>query len=111
MFAAAEKHPEVAHLLVELGADVRAQTEVVKKSGKKMAAPEATDAEPQLINKNQASLSLDPTTPITIGNQTFQASDIGTISGTIGYAKSVAPYIGLGIGGRGRIGTARGSRT
>jgi len=29
-----------------------------------------------VINKNQATLSLDPTTPITIGSQTFQASDI-----------------------------------
>ena len=57
-----------------------------------------------VYNKNQITLSLDPTTAVTVGSQTFQASDIGTISGTVGFAKKVAPYIGLGIGGRGKVG-------
>jgi len=57
-----------------------------------------------VYNKNELSLALDPTTAITVGNQLFQASDIGTISGTVGFAKKVAPYLGVGIGGRGKIG-------
>lgn len=57
-----------------------------------------------VYHTNQLALSLDPTTAITIGNQSFSAADIGTISGSIGFARKFAPYLGLGIGGRGKIG-------
>jgi hypothetical protein len=56
-------------------------------------------------NNNNIGLLADPASgTVSVGSQTFQASDIATISGTIGYARKIAPYLGLGIGGRGRIG-------
>lgn len=56
-------------------------------------------------NNNNIGLVADPASgTVSVGTQTFQASDIATISGTIGYARKIAPYLGLGIGGRGRVG-------
>lgn len=56
------------------------------------------------INNNKLQLSADPTVSVQIGNTLYQATDVGTITGTIDYSKKTAPYLGLGIGGRGRIG-------
>ncbi|MBI4419715.1 MAG: hypothetical protein HY560_02740 [Gemmatimonadetes bacterium] len=57
-----------------------------------------------LINNNKLELSADPTIAVDIGSTTYQASDVGTITGTIDYAKKTSGYLGLGIGGRGKIG-------
>lgn len=57
-----------------------------------------------MINNNKLQVSADPTVAVQIGNTTYQATDVGTITGTIDYSKKTAPYLGLGIGGRGRIG-------
>lgn len=54
-------------------------------------------------NGNKLELSADPTVAVDIGNTTYQASDVGTISGKIDFRKA-AGYVGLGIGGRGRVG-------
>ena len=54
-------------------------------------------------NGNKLELSADPTIAVQIGNTTYQASDVGTISGKIDFRKA-AGYAGLGIGGKGRVG-------
>jgi len=58
MFAAAERHPEVARTLIEAGADVRARAAVTKKSPRSAAAAareeEPKEPEPVLLRKNQA---------------------------------------------------------
>ena len=56
-----------------------------------------------LWNSNQGSVVARLTGPITIGPQTYQPSDIGSLTGRVSYANHYAPYAGLGFGGRGRI--------
>jgi len=57
-----------------------------------------------MVNKNKLSITADPTIAVQIGNTTYQASEIGTITGTIGFAKSVAPYLGVALVTPGKIG-------
>ena len=54
-------------------------------------------------NGNKLELSADPTVSVAIGNTTYTAAEVGTISGKIDFRKA-AGYVGLGIGGRGRVG-------
>ena len=56
-----------------------------------------------LWNSNQGSVVARLTGPITIGPQTYQPSDVGSLTGRVSYANHYAPYAGLGFGGRGRI--------
>ena len=56
-----------------------------------------------LWNSNQGSVVARLTGPITIGPQTYQPSDIGSLTGRVSYANHYAPYAGLGFGGRGRV--------
>ena len=50
-----------------------------------------------LINENEFSLDATPTESMTIGDNTYSVSDIGTLSGDITF-ENVAPYIGIGWG-------------
>ena len=56
-----------------------------------------------LWNSNQGSVVARLTGPITIGPQTYQPSDVGSLTGRVSYANHYAPYAGLGFGGRGRV--------
>ncbi len=49
------------------------------------------------FNFNEAGLTGVPNGDVTIGDQTFAASDVGTLEGDVSY-DVVAPYIGLGYG-------------
>lgn len=57
-----------------------------------------------VINGNKITVTADPTVNVTIGNTQYTASNVGTLTGTIEFARKIAPYLGLGIGGRGRVG-------
>lgn len=54
-------------------------------------------------NSNQGSVVARLTGPVTIGPQTYQPSEIGSLSGVVKYQERYAPYAGLGFGGRGRV--------
>jgi hypothetical protein len=54
-------------------------------------------------NGNKFEISTTPTSSVKIGDSTYQASQLGQLSGTIDFNKG-AGYLGLGIGGRGKIG-------
>jgi hypothetical protein len=54
-------------------------------------------------NGNKLSLTADPSTSVDIGNQTYTAAEIGTLSGAIDFNK-VAPYLGFGLATQGRVG-------
>ncbi len=56
-----------------------------------------------LWNSNQGSVAARLTGPITIGPQTYQPSDVGSLRGKLSYDSHYAPYAGLGFGGRGRV--------
>lgn len=49
------------------------------------------------FNFNEADLTGTPNVDVTIGNQTFAASDVGTLDGDVSF-RTVAPYLGLGYG-------------
>lgn len=49
------------------------------------------------FNFNNADLDGTPNSDVTIGNETFAASDVGTLKGDVSY-DAVAPYVGLGYG-------------
>lgn len=49
------------------------------------------------FNFNNADLTGVPNDDVTIGNQTFAASDVGTLDGDVSF-QTVAPYLGLGYG-------------
>lgn len=49
------------------------------------------------FNFNNADLTGTPTEDITIGDETFAASDVGTLEGDVSF-NTVAPYLGLGYG-------------
>lgn len=53
-------------------------------------------------NGNQLTIDANPTVSVSIGDTTYQATDIGTINGTIDF-RSVSPYLGIGLAGRGRV--------
>lgn len=57
-----------------------------------------------VINGNKISVTADPTINVDIGNVTYTASQVGTLTGTIEFARKFAPYLGIGLGGRGRVG-------
>lgn len=54
-------------------------------------------------NSNQGTVVARLTGPITIGPQTYQPSDVGSLTGLVSYARRYAPYAGLGFSGRGRV--------
>ncbi len=54
-------------------------------------------------NSNQGTVAARLTGPITIGPQTYQPSDVGSLTGRLSYSQRYAPYAGLGFGGRGRV--------
>ena len=54
-------------------------------------------------NNNKVEISADPTVSEQIGDSTYTASQIGTITGTITFKKG-APYLGIGLGGKSRVG-------
>jgi hypothetical protein len=56
-----------------------------------------------LWNGNELSGTASPTLAVAMGDTTYQASDIGTLTAVIDF-KKFAPYLGIGLGGRGRIG-------
>lgn len=49
------------------------------------------------FNFNNADLTGEPNTDVTIGNETFAASDVGTLQGDVTY-DVIAPYLGFGYG-------------
>ncbi len=49
------------------------------------------------FNFNEADLAGVPNADVTIGNQTFAASDVGTLEGDVSYDVA-APYLGIGYG-------------
>ena len=49
------------------------------------------------FNFNSADLTGTPNSDVTIGGETFAASDVGTLEGNVSY-DIVAPYVGLGYG-------------
>jgi hypothetical protein len=51
------------------------------------------------INGNKADVTATPASSIRVGNNTYSPAQIGTLSGNVDYNR-VAPYVGLGYGGR-----------
>ena len=49
------------------------------------------------FNFNNADLTGTPTSDVTIGDETFAASDVGTVEGDVTF-QTFAPYLGLGYG-------------
>jgi hypothetical protein len=56
-----------------------------------------------VLNRNEGRLVATLTGPVTIGNQTYQPSEVGSLTGLVDYQTRVAPYLGLGFSGRGRV--------
>lgn len=54
-------------------------------------------------NANQGTVSARLGGPITVGSQTYQPADIGSLRGLVNYQKKYVPYAGLGFSGRSRI--------
>lgn len=54
-------------------------------------------------NRNEGTVSARLGGPITIGAQTYQPTDIGSLRGLIAYDKKYVPYAGLGFSGRSRV--------
>ncbi len=54
-------------------------------------------------NANEGTVAARLGGPITVGSQTYQPSDIGSLRGLINYQKKYVPYAGLGFSGRSRI--------
>ena len=54
-------------------------------------------------NSNRGNVAARLTGPITIGPQTYQPSDVGTLTGLVDYKTKYAPYAGIGFSGRSRI--------
>lgn len=54
-------------------------------------------------NANQGTVAARLGGPITVGSQTYQPSDVGSLRGLVNYGKKYAPYAGLGFSGRSRI--------
>lgn len=51
------------------------------------------------IDGNKADVTSTPTSSIQVGSNTYTPAELGTLSGDVEY-KRVAPYLGLGYGGR-----------
>ena len=56
-----------------------------------------------LINGNEGRMSARLDGPVTINGQTYDPSEINSITGRVSFRRT-APYVGLGIAGSGRIG-------
>jgi len=54
-------------------------------------------------NSNEGDVVARLAGPITIGSQTYQPSDVGSLTGLVNYKTKTAPYAGLGFAGRGRV--------
>lgn len=54
-------------------------------------------------NDNEGAIAARLNGPVTVGTQTYQPSQIGELTGLVRYDDSYAPYLGLGLGGQGRI--------
>lgn len=54
-------------------------------------------------NSNKGSVLAQLTGPVTIGTQTYQPAEIGSLTGLVNYKNRYAPYAGIGFGGRGRL--------
>jgi hypothetical protein len=54
-------------------------------------------------NQNQGTVLAQLSGPVTIGPQTYQPAEVGSLSGLVQYQDRYAPYAGLGFGGRGRV--------
>jgi hypothetical protein len=56
-----------------------------------------------LWNSNEGRVEAQLTGPVTIGSQTYQPSEVGALTGVVGYSAKYVPYAGLGFSGRGRV--------
>jgi hypothetical protein len=56
-----------------------------------------------LWNSNEGRVEAQLTGPVTIGAQTYQPSEVGALTGVVGYSSKYVPYAGLGFSGRGRV--------
>lgn len=54
-------------------------------------------------NSNQGDVVARLAGPITIGGQTYQPDQVGSLTGKVAYDTDYAPYAGLGFAGRGRV--------
>lgn len=54
-------------------------------------------------NANEGTVAARLGAPITVGSQTYQPSDIGSLRGLVNYDKKYVPYAGLGFSGRSRV--------
>lgn len=52
---------------------------------------------------NRADIEARLNGPITIGNRTYTPDQVGSLTGGVEYDKSLAPYLGIGIGGGGKV--------
>ena len=43
------------------------------------------------------------TGPVTIGDVVYQPAQVGSLTGTADYSRTIAPLVGLGVAGRGRF--------
>jgi hypothetical protein len=55
-----------------------------------------------LLNRNEGRFVARLNRSVLIGDRTYAPEEIGSLRGTVNFQKS-APYLGLGLGGRGRI--------
>lgn len=56
-----------------------------------------------LWNENEGEVEARLTGPITIGAQTYQPDEVGSLAGVVRYESKYVPYAGLGFAGRGRV--------
>jgi hypothetical protein len=56
-----------------------------------------------LWNSNRGDVVAQLTGPITIGNATYQPSEVGALTGRLSYSRKYAPYAGIGFGGQSRV--------
>jgi len=56
-----------------------------------------------LYDENQARMVARLNAPVTIGDQTYQPDQVGSLTGVVEYPREIAPYLGLGFTGRGRV--------
>jgi hypothetical protein len=56
-----------------------------------------------LWNSNQGTVAARLSGPVTIGSQSYQPSDVGSLTGRVSYERKYAPYAGLGFSGRGAV--------
>jgi hypothetical protein len=54
-------------------------------------------------NSNEGDVVARLTGPITIGGQTYQPSEVGSLTGVVSYEREYPLYAGLGFAGRGRV--------